>query len=87
MALYKQASRPLSSLVLLLCGIPILLGAGRSHFLGAAIAFALSAGYYLLDVLFTSLGDRGDLPVLFAAWLPLAALLSLGVARLRTVPT
>jgi len=87
MALYKQVARPLSSVVLLLCGVPILLGAGRSHFLGVAIAFGLSACYYFLDIFFTSLGDRGDLPTLFAAWFPLATLLSLGIARLFTVPT
>mgnify|MGYP002622827386 CR=1 FL=1 len=73
--------------MLLLCGVPILIGAGRSHFLGVAIAFGLSAAYYFLDIFFTSLGDRGDLPALFAAWFPLAALLSLGLARLVTVPT
>ena len=87
MALHKQLARPLSSVVLLLCGVPILIGAGRSHFLGVAIAFGLSAAYYFLDIFFTSLGDRGDLPALFAAWFPLAALLSLGLARLVTVPT
>ncbi|MHC4549028.1 MAG: LptF/LptG family permease [Planctomycetota bacterium] len=86
-ALHKQIARPFASLVLLLVGVPILLAAGRSYFLGAGVAFAVSVIYYCLDIFFTSLGDRGDLPAIFAAYFPLAFLLSLGVARLATVPT
>ena len=43
--------------------------------------------YYFLDIFFTSLGDRGDIPPYLAAYFPLALLLSLGVARMSTVPT
>ena len=47
----------------------------------------MSLAYYCMDIFFTSLGDRGDLPAVFAAYFPLALLFSLGVARLATVPT
>jgi lipopolysaccharide export LptBFGC system permease protein LptF len=86
-ALHKQVARPFASFAMLLVGVPVLLSVGRSYFAGGAIAFALSAGYYFLDVLFTSLGDRGDLPALFGAYVPIALLLSLGVAKAATVPT
>jgi lipopolysaccharide export system permease protein len=86
-ALHKQVSRPFASFAMLLVGIPLLLSAGRAYFAGGALAFGLSMAYYFLDILFTSLGDRGDLPPLLAAYSPLALLLSLGVARLSTVTT
>ncbi|MCK6460742.1 MAG: LptF/LptG family permease [Planctomycetes bacterium] len=86
-ALHKQLSRPFASFAMLLVGIPLLLSAGRAYFAGGALAFGLSMAYYFLDIFFTSLGDRGDLPPFLAAYSPLALLLSLGVARLSTVTT
>jgi lipopolysaccharide export system permease protein len=86
-ALHKQVARPFAAFVLLLVGVPILLATGRSYVLGAAAAFGISVVYYGLDIFFTSLGNRGDLPAVFAAYFPLALLLSLGVARLAVVPT
>ena len=86
-ALHKQVARPLASFAMLLVGVPLLLAAGRAYFMGGALTFGLSMSYYFLDICFTSLGDRGDIPPFLAAYLPLALLLSLGVARLATVPT
>ncbi len=86
-ALHKQVARPFASFAMLLVGIPLLLGAGRAYFAGGALAFGLSMSYYFLDIFFTSLGDRGDIPPYLAAYLPLALLLSLGVARVAMVPT
>ena len=86
-ALHKQVSRPLTGFVLILLGIPVLLRSGRSFFVGGAIAFALAASYYLLDIFFTSLGDRGDLPPMVAAYLPIAILFSLGFAAFVTQRT
>jgi lipopolysaccharide export system permease protein len=86
-ALHKQVARPFASFAMLLVGVPLLLTAGRAYFVGGALAFGLSASYYFLDISFTSLGDRGDIPPHFAAYFPLVLLLSLGVARTATVPT
>lgn len=87
-ATHKQVARPFTSFVLLLLGIPALLArGGRSVFLGGALAFAISASYYFLDIFLTSLGDRGDLAPALAAYLPPALFLSAGIARLATVPT
>lgn len=86
-ALGKQIARPFASFAMLLLGVPLLLSAGRSYFAGGALSFGLSMAYYLLDIFFTSLGDRGDLSPFLAAYFPIALLLSLGVARIATVPT
>jgi hypothetical protein len=87
-AVHKQIARPFTSFILLLVGIPALLArGGRSVFHGGAIAFAISAAYYSLDIFLTSLGDRGDLAPALAAYLPPALFLSAGIARLATVPT
>jgi lipopolysaccharide export system permease protein len=86
-ALHKQIARPFASFAMLLVGVPLLLSAGRAYFVGGALAFGLSMAYYFMDISFTSLGDRGDVPPHLAAYLPLALLLSLGAARMSTVPT
>jgi lipopolysaccharide export system permease protein len=83
----KQLARPFASFAMLLLGVPLLLSAGRAYFAGGALSFGLSTAYYFLDIFFTSLGDRGDLPPFVAAYVPLALLLSLGIAKLATVPT
>jgi len=84
-AMHKQITRPLTTFVLLMVGVPFLLASGRRRFMGMALTIAVCGGYYLLDIFFTSLGDRGDLPPLMAAYLPLALVFSLGVARLATL--
>ncbi|MHC4937800.1 MAG: LptF/LptG family permease [Planctomycetota bacterium] len=86
-AVQKQIARPLTSFVLLIVGIPMLLGFGRSLVAGAAIAFGVSASYYFLEIFLTSLGDRGEIPAVVAVWFPIALYLSLGLARLMTVRT
>ncbi|MGH7161845.1 MAG: LptF/LptG family permease [Planctomycetota bacterium] len=86
-ALHKQVARPFTSLVLLLLGVPVVLAVGRSLFLGGGVAFFLSATYYFMDLFFTSLGDRGDLPPEMASYAPLLLFASLGAASLATVPT
>jgi len=86
-AVQKQLARPMASFVLLLVGVPILLGFGRTLVAGAAVAFGVSASYYFLDIFLTSLGDRGEVPPVVAVWFPIALYLSLGVARLMTVRT
>lgn len=84
-AMHKQVTRPLTTFVLLLAGVPFLLGAGRRRFFGIGLTVGLCGGYFLLDIFFTSLGDRGDLPPLVAAYLPIILLGSLGLARLLTL--
>lgn len=84
---HKQITRPLTSFVLLLVAIAFLLGRSRARIVGLVTALALCAGYYFLDIFFSSLGDRGDLTPVVAAYAPLALLFSIGTARLLTMRT
>jgi lipopolysaccharide export system permease protein len=86
-AYFRQFSVPLASFVLVLVAVPALLFAARSYFVGAGIAFFLCGSYFFADIFCTSLGDRGELEPATAAFLPLAAIGSLGVAGLVTVRT
>jgi len=86
-AVQRQIARPLASFVLLLLGVPMLLATGRSLVAGAIVAFSVSASFYFVDIFLTSLGNRGDIPVVLAVWFPIALYLSLGIARLFTVRT
>ncbi|MGQ0613794.1 MAG: LptF/LptG family permease [Planctomycetaceae bacterium] len=83
-ARHRQIAVPLASFVLVLVSVPAILAAGRLRFAGSALAFLSAATFYFGDIFCTSLGDRGEIAPLFAAYLPLALFLSLGVAGLAT---
>ena len=86
-ALHKQVARPLTSFVLLLVVVPILLRLSKRRYTAAILTITLCACYFFLDIFFSSIGDRGDLPPVMAAYFPLALLFSFGLARLLTVRT
>ncbi len=86
-ALHKQIARPLTSFVLLLVVVPILLRLSRRRYAAVLLTITLCACYFFLDIFFSSLGDRGDLPPVMAAYLPLALMFSFGMTRMATVRT
>ena len=86
-ALHKQIARPMTSFVLLLAVVPILLRLSRRRYAAALLTITLCACYFFLDIFFSSIGDRGDLPPVMAAYLPLALMFSFGMARMATVRT
>jgi len=83
-ARHRQISAPFASWVLVLVCVPAILATGRARFAGPAIAFFCAATFYFGDIFCTSLGDRGELSPLLAAYLPLTFFLSLGLAGLAT---
>ena len=86
-ALYQQLAQPFNCFLLLLVIVPTLVNAGRKVIIGGGSVFLASAGFYFLSIFCTSMGDRGDLPPLIAAYFPAMLYLSIGVARLATIRT
>ena len=86
-ALYQQLAQPFNCLVLLLVVVPALVNAGRKVIVGGGSVFLASAGFYFLSIFCTSMGDRGDLPPMVAAYFPPMLFLSVGIARLVTIRT
>ena len=86
-ALHKQIARPFTTFLLLLVGIPMMLSLRDSRHLGAGLVFGGAALFYGIDLGCASLGNRGDMSPIVAAYLPPAVYLSLGLARFITVPT
>jgi lipopolysaccharide export system permease protein len=84
-SLHKQVARPLTSLVLLLVVVPMVLALGTRRFTATLLTILLCAIYFFLDIFFSSIGDRGDLSPIMAAYFPLALLFSFGMARLLTL--
>jgi lipopolysaccharide export LptBFGC system permease protein LptF len=71
-----------SPLILLLVGIPCLVGFERSvnsRFLGIIIGIAIAGGLYSLTFIFTSMGTTGSLAPVAACWLPQIAGGALGL--------
>lgn len=84
--LLGRRTRPLSSLVLLLLGLPLVLRSGqRSVATGLGVALLTSMGYFAVDVFFHELGGRGALRPIFAAWAAPAFFSALAIARLDTM--
>lgn len=83
MRLHQMTTRPLSSLILLLLGIPFVARPGaQSLASGLGVALGVCAAYFGVDFFFQELGTRGDLQPLVAAWLAPILFGSLALARL-----
>lgn len=86
--LHARLTRPLSSLVLLLLGIPFVAGpVKRSVAQGLGVALFCCVGYFFADFLFRELGTRGDLNPVVAAWLPTILFTSLAAALFDGIVT
>lgn len=62
-----------SPLILLLVGLPCLVGFERSvnsRFLSVIVSMGLAAGLYVLTFVFNSMGTTGALNPVLAGWLP-----------------
>jgi len=68
--LHKRITYPLSNLILLLVGVPLVLrGQGRSLFVPVLAALLVCAGYFVADTVACDLGGRGVIPAGVATWL------------------
>jgi lipopolysaccharide export system permease protein len=81
---HERLSAPFASLVMILLAAPVAGrlsrqgGMGKSVIIGVLLGFA----YFISDGLLLAMGESGKIPPLLAAWTPLAAFASLGLAAL-----
>ncbi|HUW57546.1 MAG TPA: LptF/LptG family permease [Planctomycetota bacterium] len=79
-ALYSRYAFPLSNLVLLLLGLPFVLGTeSKGTFAGLAICVVICAAFYGIHALCAELGKEATLSPAAAAWLPIALFTPLGL--------
>jgi lipopolysaccharide export LptBFGC system permease protein LptF len=79
-ALHGRYAFPLSNIVLLLIGLPFVLGTERkSTFAGLVICIVICAVFYGIHALCTELGKEQTLSPALAAWLPIAIFAPLGL--------
>jgi lipopolysaccharide export system permease protein len=85
---HQRFSFPLSPLVLLLVGLPFVMDPHSKSFIkGLIFSFLLALGYYVAHFACIDLGNRGGLPPIVAAWLPISAFGAVGLvafSRMRT---
>lgn len=85
---HQRFSFPLSPLVLLLVGLPMVMDPQSKSFVkGLIFCLLLALGYYLTHFGCVDLGSRGGLPPVIAAWFPVTAFGIAGLvsfARMRT---
>ena len=83
--LQLKFSLPVSSVIFALLAVPLGLRphrSGRSTGLGLTVLVLL--GYYLMMSITVTLGERGQMPPVWAAWLPNLTVASAGVYLLWT---
>ncbi|MEN8149170.1 MAG: LptF/LptG family permease [Planctomycetota bacterium] len=80
-AFHTLLTNPLSALLLLLVGLPVVLRfRERSLFVGVGIALAFCAIWFAMDTVFRDLGGRAQIVPEVATWLPVAVFLALAAA-------
>ena len=86
MQLLARTTRPVSSVVLLLLGIPFVTRPGqRTIAAGLAVALGASVAYFGVDFFFQQLGNRNTLPPPVAAWFAPIFFGALAISRLDRV--
>ncbi len=89
-AFHARLASFFSPLILLLVGLPCLVGFERSvnsRFLSAIISMLLATGLYGLTFLFNSMGNTGSMPPVLAGWLPAIITGALGLWLFESVHT
>jgi lipopolysaccharide export system permease protein len=88
--LHSRLAEPLAAFVLLLIGLPLLVGfehSMQSRVLGAVVCILVAAGFKVLSFVALSMGNTGLIPPLWAAWFMPAVGGGIGLilfARMRT---
>jgi len=86
--LHFHLTYPLSTLVLLLLGMPFVFRERhRSPMVGIGVCLMLSAIYFVLDLVLRDLGNRGSLHPVVATWLPLLLFGSVGATAYDAMKT
>jgi len=79
-SLHSKLAFPVSTLVLLLIGIPSSLRwGGRGYLLGAGVGLMVSFFFLACYLASIELGNRGELPAVIAAWLPVSSFGAFGL--------
>jgi len=69
--LHQRLTFPISALVLILIGLPLVIEGGvKGLFKQITLCFLLSLAYYLLTLFFSEIGERGEIHPILAAWFP-----------------
>ncbi len=88
LVLHSHITVPLSNICLLFLGIPLVLTKNnRNPFIGIGICIFVSAAFYGVNLGCLSLGYKGFLNPVFAAWFPLTLFFSLGVGFTSVIST
>ncbi len=86
--LNKKMAYPLITLVMAILAIPFALSMGKKGSLaGIGVAIGLAVTYYVVSLVFESLGNVNTLPALLAAWTPDVLFGMAGIYLLLRTPT
>ncbi|MCZ6793253.1 MAG: LptF/LptG family permease, partial [Planctomycetota bacterium] len=85
---YSRFASPLSALILLLVGLPLITHYGsRNVFFGALVAAVVASAYFMLSSTFSNLALRGFLPAPLGPWMAPILFASLGITWTRYLRT
>lgn len=85
---HSRFSFPLAPIVLLLVGLPFVMDPQSKSFIkGLIFCFLLALGFYVTHFACVDFGNKGAIPPVIAAWLPIAAFGVAGVAAFSRMKT
>ncbi|NUN50002.1 MAG: YjgP/YjgQ family permease [Candidatus Brocadiae bacterium] len=85
---HSKWTTPLSNLVLVLIGVPLILRSGsRNVFVGVGIALGLGVTFFLVLLAFLDAGNTGKMDPIVSAWFPVILFGALGVALMDSMAT
>ncbi len=86
--LYQHVTAPLSNVILLLLGLPLVLNRKiRSPFVAVAVCIVICGAFYATDFVCKDVGKRGEMDPFVASFLPLAIFGAVGFALYDSVRT
>ncbi|MCE9581670.1 MAG: LptF/LptG family permease [Planctomycetes bacterium] len=85
---HSKWTMPLSNMVLLLIGVPLLMRSGSKNvFVGVGISVGLGIGFFALILAFLDAGNAGRMDAVTAAWFPIVLFGAIGVAMMDAIST
>ncbi len=87
-ALHAKVAFPISTVVLLLVGLPSALRwGGKSYLLGAGVGLMVAFLFLSFYVASIEVGNRGELPAVIAAWFPISSFGAVGLYLFGSIRT
>jgi lipopolysaccharide export system permease protein len=87
-AMHQHVTQPILNILILLLGLPFVAGReDRNYFIGIGLAAAMVIIVFIITFTATAFGNAGQVPPLWAAWIPVFLVLPAGIVSMEMLKT